>query len=76
MIDFRLHQAGLSGSRYLFSHEAISRIYEITQGYPRQITRYCHNALERLVMEDAGMITGEMIEALAQEERKWVEYAA
>jgi len=76
MIDFRLHQAGLNGNSPLFSHEAIRRIYEITQGYPRQITRCCHNAFERLVMDGRETITAELIDSLVEEEQRWFEHAA
>ncbi|MDP8265238.1 MAG: AAA family ATPase [Candidatus Aceula lacicola] len=71
MIYFRLKQAGFSGQRDIFSYEAIKKIYAVTQGYPRKITLYCHNALERLVMEGREVVTGELIDVLAEEERQW-----
>ena len=71
MIYFRLKKAGFSGHRDIFSYEAIKKIHAITQGYPRKITQYCHNALERLVMEGREVVTGELIDSLAEEEKLW-----
>ncbi len=73
MIQFRLEKAGFNGQKDLFSHEAIKRIYTLTQGYPRKITLYCHNALERLVMDGRETVTVDLIDALAEEEKKWSE---
>ncbi|HOW35218.1 MAG TPA: AAA family ATPase [Candidatus Omnitrophota bacterium] len=71
MIDFRLRQAGFGGDRSLFSQEAVQRIYEFSQGYPRKIALICHNCLERLVMENREMVSGDLVSSLIQEEGKW-----
>ncbi len=71
MIDFRLHQAGLNGGRSLFTHEAVKRIYEYSQGYPRRISMVCHNALERLVMENRQSVTDDLVASIIAEESKW-----
>lgn len=72
MIDFRLRQAGYKDNRSLFSHEAVSRIYHFTQGYPRQISRICHHAVECLIMEDHEVVTGDLIDQIISEERVWL----
>lgn len=61
MIEFRLKIAGLKSGPPIFAEEAITEVYQHTQGYPRQISLMCHNALKELVMEsqpivDAGLI--------------------
>jgi len=61
MIDFRLKEAGLDGSRRLFTDEAIKRIFDHVQGYPRKVSILCHNALEFLVMEDKKIVDEEFI---------------
>ena len=73
MILFRLKKAGYDGQREIFTYEAIKRIYEVTQGYPRKITLFCHNALEHLVMDGREKVTVDLINALAEEEKKWTE---
>jgi len=50
MIDFRVRQAGYIGRYALFMDEAIHEIYQYTKGYPRGITRICHNCIRLLVM--------------------------
>ena len=72
LIEFRLMQAGYQEDRSLFSHEAVSKIYEFTQGYPRQISRICQLAIERLIMENYEIISGELIDQLIEEEKIWL----
>lgn len=71
MVEFRLRQAGLAPGRTLFTHEAIHQIYEFTQGYPRKISLVCHNALEKLVMDNRETVTGDLIDDLVMEEARW-----
>lgn len=71
MIYFRLHQAGFPNGKDLFMPGALRRIYEYTQGYPRQITLICHNCLEHLVMSQNRLITEKFMEGLLMEEVLW-----
>lgn len=68
MINFRLFQAGLPRERNLFSEGAVKIIYSHTQGYPRRISHFCHNALEKLVMNNLPMVDEGIIYQLIQEE--------
>ncbi|MEW6101842.1 MAG: AAA family ATPase [Candidatus Omnitrophota bacterium] len=70
MIEFRLRQAGYAFSGGLFTDEAIKLIYEETQGYPRKISMFCHNALEFLVMKDRMVVDADIIRELADREVK------
>ncbi len=56
MIEFRLTEAGLGPGKKIFTDEAIERIFEYTQGYPRKMSIICHNALEALVMHDKSVV--------------------
>ncbi|MDD2752231.1 MAG: AAA family ATPase [Candidatus Omnitrophica bacterium] len=67
MIEFRLKQAGFSGSQAIFSDGAIKSIYQFTQGYPRKISMLCHDALETIVMKGAAQVSEEIIESLTRE---------
>jgi len=63
MIEFRLNQAGFNSNLRLFTDDALSEIYRVSQGYPRKINLVCHNALRALITEnkvviDAGLIRG------------------
>jgi len=71
MINFRLRQAGYDGEQSLFTQEAIKKIYQYTQGYPRQIAMLCHKAMEYLIMGNRELVTGAVIEALILEDMKW-----
>ncbi len=71
MIEFRLRQAGLLEEKSLFSYEAVKKIYDCTQGYPRQIARLCHMAMESLVVENHEFVSKELIEKIVEREKIW-----
>lgn len=68
MIEFRLKQAGYAQAKNIFTKEAVSKIYEYSRGYPRQIARLCHNAMEQLVMQGCEDVTAEVIDRIIKEE--------
>lgn len=72
MIEFRLRQAGYNSQRNLFTDEAVEKIYNFSQGYPRKISLLCHNALERLVMYDKDVVDENIVGSLLEEEKVWV----
>ncbi len=72
MIDFRLRQAGLPSGKNLFTYEAVKKIHEFSQGYPRKIALICHNALERLVMDNRESVSEDLISSMMADEEKWV----
>ena len=72
MIRFRLASAGLPEGQTLFEPDTIHRIYQFTQGYPRQIARMCHDALESLVMYEKSRVDEQLIGELIHDESGWV----
>ena len=64
LIRFRLFKAGLPRHMRLFTDEAIQAIYEITNGSPRQITMFCHRALEAVVMHNLRRVDKGLIQDL------------
>jgi len=71
LIEFRLRRAGYNEDRNLFTYEANHKIFEYTQGYPRQISRVCHMAMEYLIMGDYEFVTGELIDKIIDQEKLW-----
>lgn len=71
LIQFRLQQAGFAGTKDLFTFEAIQKIYDYTQGYPRKITLFGHNAMEQLIMKDYESVTGELVDQMITQEKIW-----
>ncbi len=67
MIEFRLAQAGFNQHHQLFMDEAIQLIYQHTQGYPRKIAMFCHDALETIVMKEAPVVDVKIIEELIKQ---------
>lgn len=69
MIDFRIRRAGGGNTRY-FSKGAVNEIHKATRGYPRQISKLCHNALRSLVMKNKSMVEADDIRELIDEEMR------
>jgi len=72
IIQFRLKQAGYKNRKPLFNNEAISVIYEYTQGCPRHICHLCHDCLEKLVINNKEAVDKELVHDLIAEEIKIV----
>jgi type II secretory pathway predicted ATPase ExeA len=70
MIEFRLSAAGYVSAAALFTDEAVSEVYQYTQGYPRRVSMLCHNALTRLVMENKSVVDANIIKGLIADEVK------
>ncbi|MEI8350499.1 MAG: AAA family ATPase [Candidatus Omnitrophota bacterium] len=70
LISFRLKQAGYPGATSIFTDEAIRLIHQYTQGYPRRISMFCHDALETVVMKDRLVVDEEIINGLIGQETK------
>ena len=68
MIEFRLVEAGLDSSKKIFTDEAIERIFEYTQGYPRKTSIVCHNALEALVMHGKSIVDSALVSKVIDRE--------
>ena len=72
MIEFRLRSAGLPVGASLFTPEAIRAVHQCTQGYPRQIARLCHDALEALVSHEQFVVSDTLIKELLRDESRWL----
>jgi general secretion pathway protein A len=68
LVEFRLRQAGYSRREPLFDDEAIERIWDHAQGYPRRMALVCHNALECLVMYDKSVVDKEIVAKVIEAE--------
>ena len=68
LIEFRLVEAGLDPSKKIFTDEAIERIFEYTQGYPRKTSIICHNALEALVMHGKSIVDSALVSKIIDRE--------
>ena len=71
MITFRLRQAGYNNPDHeLFSEDAKKLIYIHTQGYPRRISKICHDALEYIVMQEKNFVDESVIRELIESDIK------
>ena len=70
LIYYRINEAGYNSKMQLFDEEAINEIYAYTRGYPRKITKMCHQALKELIMQNKKVIDRNIIrEAISKEEQ-------
>jgi len=68
-VDFRLKVAGYASDYPLFSDAAVKAVYAHTQGTPRRITMFCHDALEYLIMHKKKQVDQEVINELINMDR-------
>ena len=73
IIDFRLRQAGYKKNQTLFSMDAVTMIYQHTEGCPRRIMMLCHNALESLIIKNRNEVDPDVIRELISEEARIVD---
>jgi general secretion pathway protein A len=70
MIRYRLKTAGYISNVELFTKDAVSEVYQYTQGYPRKISMLCHNALASLVMDNKTIVNGSLVRDLISKEAR------
>jgi general secretion pathway protein A len=68
MIRFRVYQAG--GDSNIFTDEALTKVYELSKGLPRDAVKLCGVALKLAFANKIGRISPEIIEATSGEIRK------
>ena len=68
LIEFRLTEAGCDPLKKMFTREAIRRVFEYAQGYPRKTSIICHNALEALVMHEKSVVDSGLISEVINRE--------
>ena len=68
MIEFRLRQAGYDGKGRVFTDDAVKRLWQHTQGYPRKVATLCHNCLESLIMYDKDIIDHDLVDEIVGRE--------
>lgn len=71
MIFFRIEQAGYRARMDLFLEDALKEIYQFTQGYPRQVTMFCHKALKTMLMKNKPAVDRELVHGIIQEEAQF-----
>jgi type II secretory pathway predicted ATPase ExeA len=71
MIDFRMRRAGYPARQEFFDTEAVELIHASSGGYPRRVTKFCHQALKEAVIRGSDGVSGDMIREVLDEERKW-----
>ena len=72
LINFRMIRAGYRGDHHLFLRDAVSEIYNATQGYPRKINMLCHKILKELVMANRESADGDFVRAVLAKDQEWL----
>lgn len=71
LINFRLKTAGLDSGRILFTDRATNLIYTHTQGYPRRIAMFCHDALISLIRQNKKVVDEKYALDIIRQEVNW-----
>ena len=70
LISFRVKTAGYNSRMDLFLDEAVSEIYNYTRGYPRKITKLCHQVLKELILQNKHAVDRILVrDVIAKEEQ-------
>jgi len=69
LISYRIKTAGYDSHLELFLDEAVSVIYNYTRGYPRKITKLCHQVLKELILQNKQFVDSSLVrDVIAKEE--------
>ena len=71
LISFRVKTAGYNSRMELFLDEAISEIYSYTRGYPRKITKLCHQVLKELILQNKHAVDRILVRDVIQKEEQF-----
>jgi len=71
LINFRLKAAGLDNNRILFTDKSIKLIYMHTQGFPRRIAMFCHDALINMIRTNKKVVDEKAVLGLIRQEVNW-----
>lgn len=70
LVSFRVKAAGYNSRMDLFLDEAVSEIYNYTRGYPRKITKLCHQVLKELILQNKHAVDRMLVrDVIAKEEQ-------
>lgn len=73
LINFRVKQAGFKKEEEgLFSDDAVSLIWEYTQGFPRKLALVCHDLLVSLVMDEKKIVDADIVKSIMEKNSEFV----
>ncbi|MFC1556157.1 ExeA family protein [candidate division KSB1 bacterium] len=71
LINTRLERSGLNDGRILFTDKAIKLVHMHTQGFPRRISMFCHNALIETIRTNKKVVDEKTVLNLVRHEINW-----
>ncbi len=71
LIHFRVSTAGYNSRMELFLDEAVSEIYNYTRGYPRKITKLCHQILKELILQNKQAVDRALVRDVIEKDRQF-----
>jgi general secretion pathway protein A len=71
LINYRIVRAGYQSRMELFLDEAIGEIYNYTRGYPRKITKLCHQVLKELILQNKSAVDRLLVRDVIEKEEQF-----
>lgn len=71
LIHFRIQAAGYNSRMKLFLDDAIGEIYHYTCGYPRKITKMCHQVLKEIILQNKHAADRMLVRDVIEKEEKY-----
>jgi len=71
LINYRVKAAGYNSRMDLFLDEAMNEIYNYTRGYPRKITKLCHQILKELILQNKQAVDRVLVRDVIEKDRQF-----
>lgn len=71
LINFRIKAAGYNSRMELFLDEAVTEVYNYTRGYPRKITKLCHQVLKELILQNKHAVDRVLVRDVIQKDEQF-----
>ena len=71
IINYRIARAGYNSRMDLFLDDAIGEIYNYTRGYPRKITKLCHQVLKELILQNKHAVDRTLVRQVIEKEEQF-----
>jgi len=70
LIEFRLHQAGLSDNKEIFHPDAKRKVYEYSRGNVRKVVNLCHELIEELVIQEQTQVSMGIVDKVLEKRKE------
>lgn len=71
LIEYRVKAGGYDSRMDLFLDEAVNEIYNYTRGYPRKMTKLCHQILKELILQNKQAVDRVLVRDVIEKDQQF-----